>query len=221
MEEQERYFVKKILKDCLFPETLCEIKDTKSKLYILLEDKDTAIIIKNLLNQQDKEIKQLKEENMKLKKIMGVMKNKTIEELQECRCDNCNLSLLYPVKDSEFVNDLKNDNDSLCEENQKLIDNLDKLIYENQQLKEENGYIIFSDGYDENGNEVHKQEFVKYKDKFKKLFEENQQLKQTQKQLAIEKLEQILNYMENSNNNHYPLPYEIKNFIDNQIKNLN
>lgn len=51
--------------------------------------------------------------------------------------------------------------------------------------------------------------------------QENKQLKQTQKQLAIEKLEQILNYMYHASNNHYPLPYEIKNFIENQIKDLN
>lgn len=52
------------------------------------------------------------------------------------------------------------------------------------------------------------------------LNEKEQQLKQSQKQLAIEKLKQIINYMENSNNNHYPLPYEIKNFIENHIKDL-
>lgn len=98
-----------------------------------------------------------------------------------------------------------------------LLNQQDKRI---KELEEENGYIIFADGYDENGNEIHRQEFVKYKDKFQEFVEENKQLKQTQKQLAIEKLKQITNYMENSNNNHYPLPYEIKNFIEKQIKDL-
>ena len=55
---------------------------------------------------------------------------------------------------------------------------LRKTMDENQQLKEENGYIVFVDGYDENGNEIHRQEFVKYKDKFKELVEENKQLKE-------------------------------------------
>lgn len=92
----------------------------------------------------------------------------------------------------------------------------DKLI---KELEEENGYIIFADGYDENGNEIRRQEFVKYKDKFQKLveenkhlkeeviyqknyvreeikiqgylLEENQQLKQSQKQLAIEELKKL------------------------------
>lgn len=52
-----------------------------------------------------------------------------------------------------------------------------ELEQENQQLKEEVGYIIFADGYGKNGNEIHRQEFVKYKDKFKELLEENKQLK--------------------------------------------
>lgn len=44
-------------------------------------------------------------------------------------------------------------------------------MFESQgiKLKEENGYIIFADGYDGSGNEIHRQEFVKYKDKFKAL----------------------------------------------------
>lgn len=60
-----------------------------------------------------------------------------------------------------------------------------KLLEDNQQLKEENGYIIFVDGYDENGNEIHKQKFIKYKDKFKELVEENKQLKEHIKDLEL------------------------------------
>ena len=57
MEEKERYVVKKISKDCLFPETLCELKDTKSKFFVVLESKEDAVKIADLLNQQDKRIK--------------------------------------------------------------------------------------------------------------------------------------------------------------------
>ena len=39
------------------------------------------------------------------------------------------------------------------------------------------GYIIFSDGYDDNGNPVHKQEFVTYKSKCEELTKINQALK--------------------------------------------
>ena len=207
MEEKERYY------SLIDNNGNFELRDYESNKNI-----HSLYELDDLLNQQDKEIKQLKEENIKLKKIMGVMKNKKIEELQECKCDNCNLSLLYPVKDSEFVNDLKNDNDSLCEENQKLTDNLDKLIYENQRLKEENGYIIFSDGYDENGNEVHKQEFVKYKDKFKGLFEENKKLIQSQKQLAIDELVKLKQQF--STLFLYSTFKVLKPIIDNQIEKL-
>lgn len=46
-----------------------------------------------------------------------------------------------------------------------------------KELEDAIGYIVFSDGYDENGNAVHKQEFVTYKDKCAELIEENKKLK--------------------------------------------
>ena len=62
MAQKERYVCKKISKDCLFPEILCELKDTESKFFVVLESKDDAVKIADLLNQQDKEIKQLKDQ---------------------------------------------------------------------------------------------------------------------------------------------------------------
>lgn len=60
--EKERYAVKKISKDCLFPETMCELKDTKSKFFVVLESKDDAVKIADLLNQQAKCINDLEEQ---------------------------------------------------------------------------------------------------------------------------------------------------------------
>lgn len=71
-----------------------------------------------------------------------------------------------------------------------------ELVNENEQLKKENGYIVFSDGYDKNGNEIHRQEFVKYKDKFKELVEENKKLKQSQKKLTIKELGALAKFCE-------------------------
>lgn len=48
----------------------------------------------------------------------------------------------------------------ICE----LIDLLNQQDKRIKELEKENGFIVFADGYDENGNEVHKQKFVKYKD---------------------------------------------------------
>lgn len=87
--------------------------------------------------QENQQFKELENDNEKLKMIMGIMKNKKTEELQECRCDNCGLSLLYPIKDSEFVNDLKKEIDFLTEDNEKLREFYDKLIDDYQQLKEQ------------------------------------------------------------------------------------
>lgn len=110
--------------------------------------------------------------------------------------------------------------------NNKYCKELDKLI----NMQEENGYIIFSDGYDENGNEVHKQEFVKYKDKFNELVEENKKLKQSQKQLAISELEKVKTKFnskrpidELASEVGIELGYtstQINNFVENKIKEL-
>lgn len=70
-----------------------------------------------------------------------------------------------------------------------LLDRLNQQDKRIKVLEEENGYIVFADGYDEKGNKIHKQLIVKYKDKFKELVEENKKLKQTEEQLAIDKLE--------------------------------
>lgn len=72
-----------------------------------------------------------------------------------------------------------------------LYDNLNKKYFEspndivkvlNQQdtriieLEEQNGYIIFADGYDDNGNKVSKQVYTTYKSKCDELIKENKQL---------------------------------------------
>lgn len=95
-----------------------------------------------------------------------------------------------------------------------ILNEQDKEI---RQLKEENGYIIFADGYDENGNEIHRQEFVKYKDKFKEFVEENKKLKQSQRQLAIAELEKVKEY--NHTLSLGGSPY-VDVFINNKIKEL-
>lgn len=59
MEEKERYYYKKILRDCVMPEGLFEIKDRESNFYLIIENKKDVDTITNLLNQQDQKIKDL------------------------------------------------------------------------------------------------------------------------------------------------------------------
>lgn len=62
--EKERYYKKKIIKDCLFPEGLFEIKDRNYKKWsLIIEDKKNADKIVEVLNQQDARIKKLEEES--------------------------------------------------------------------------------------------------------------------------------------------------------------
>ena len=92
------------------------------------------------------------------------------------------------------INDRWITEDNICDVLNDYHKKVEELREENQQLKEENRYIIFVDGYDENGNEVHKQEFIKYKDKFKELVEENKQLKQSIKE-ERENLQQVYSHL--------------------------
>lgn len=62
MKKKERYVVERVSIGFWFPETFCELKDTESEFYVLLKNMDVAIKIKDLLNQKDKRIKELKEE---------------------------------------------------------------------------------------------------------------------------------------------------------------
>ena len=52
------------------------------------------------------------------------------------------------------------------------------------------------------------------------LIKENQQLKQSQKQLAIEKLKDLIEFINNGNSNYYKAPFEIKEEISDQINQL-
>ena len=45
------------------------------------------------------------------------------------------------------------------------------------------GYVIFSEGYDENENPIHKQEFITYKEKCEELIKLNKELKDENKSL--------------------------------------
>ena len=117
-------------------------------------------------------------------------------------------------------------------ETNKIINIKDTLNQQDKRIKEleeENGYIIFVDGYDESDNEIHRQEFVKYKDKFNELLKQNQQLKQTQNQKAIEVLTDILvnlcsKYSTIFGNHNEPIRVldveQISDFINNRIKKL-
>lgn len=96
------------------------------------------------------------------------MKEKERFELQEV------------FEDGSFHWCLKDNDTKLLKPLVNLYNCVDLLNQQDARIKEleaENGYIIFADGYDKNGNEIHRQEFVKYKDKFNELVEENKKLK--------------------------------------------
>lgn len=67
MEEKERYYYEEILRDCVMPEGLFEIKDRESNFYLIIEYKKDVDTITNSLNQQDNRIKELEQENQQLK----------------------------------------------------------------------------------------------------------------------------------------------------------
>lgn len=84
---KERYIVQKLSRDCLFPETLCELKDTESDFFIILENIDDANKIKNIFNQKDTQIKELEQENQQLKQAQ---KQLAISELEKLKTELVN-----------------------------------------------------------------------------------------------------------------------------------
>lgn len=176
MEEKERYYYKKILRDCVMPEGLFEIKDREVNFYLIIENKKDVDKITNLLNQQDKRIKELE---------LLLKADKKIET--------------------------------------NSLNGFEKLRKENQQLKERLSLKM---------DELH----IAYcgieevKTKNGELKAEIKTLKQSQKQLAIDKLEKVKecihSYVRKRNKectvgyyNEIP-KYRFDEIIENQIKSL-
>lgn len=158
MEEKERYYYKKILRDCVMPEGLFEIKDRESNFYLIIENKKDVDTITNLLNQQDKRIKalefmnnrlsqgiywgngehfcdvvkRLKEENQQLKEEVIYHKNFIKDEIEmQCHFLEDNMQLKHSQK-RLAINELERVNsiltDTIIEVTQNEM-NIDKLAY--------------------------------------------------------------------------------------------
>lgn len=57
------------------------------------------------------------------------------------------------------------------------INKIAKLTKKIEKLRRDNGYIIFTDGYDKDGNKIHKQIYKTYKQGFQELLKKNKELK--------------------------------------------
>lgn len=203
MEEKERYVCKKISKDCLFPEILCELKDTESKFFVVLESKDDAVKIADLLNQQDKLIKEKDcqidkwkqdyENCSKLEKFISKERQYCLDNWRACQREN-----------QQLKEKLNNFETCMKKYNVEDIEHLDLMLF---VLSSETKYHL-----------------KEIKDKHKK------ELKQSQKQLAIEELERLKNYFceededgEGIKTGDWTITHdacEIAEFIDNRVKKL-
>lgn len=184
--------------ESFFDKCMVEIYEAENK-YIY--DKFSSAIKVAMPNVKINEERLVKWVNLCLK-LDNIDKSDLIEMATQKKFADLQHRLDVAEKALELACDYLVSNDDKDDELYKLVKNIfndedkylkTKINYFKEQakseLKEENGYIIFSDGYDKNGNEIHKQEFVTYKDKCKELIEENKKLKQSQKQLAIENCE--------------------------------
>ena len=82
MEEKERYKLES------YNEAFCQIHDTESDEWYLRKD-----LVKDLLNQQDKKIKELEEENQQLKQQLNDLPKKIVGEIEK------NFTEYLPLKD--------------------------------------------------------------------------------------------------------------------------
>lgn len=60
---KDRYILKCIIKDCVMPEGLYELKDTKSDFYAMIEGKRDAKKIANLLNSKEQTIREMEKDS--------------------------------------------------------------------------------------------------------------------------------------------------------------
>ncbi len=88
----------------------------------------------------------------------------------------------------------------------RLLDKINQQDEEIEDLQNDNEWLCGE-----------RQKLRKYVDG---LIKENQQLKQSQKQLAIEKLKDLIEFINNGNSNYYKAPFEIKEEISDQINQL-
>ena len=133
MEEKERYYYEIILRDCVIPEGLFEIKDREGNFYLIIENKKDVDTITNLLNQQDKRIKELEEENQQLIKAL----NGEVFINYKLPMENAQLKQQLAESEKNFIiaNNLrKNSNEVLLNYKTKKY-GLDKTIEELQKMK--------------------------------------------------------------------------------------
>ena len=138
MEEKERYYYKKILRDCVMPEGLFEIKDRESNFYLIIENKKDVDTITNLLNQQDKRIKELEETNKVLSNELtknSILKQRHIEtccgipifEIPKMKEENQQLKQQLAEKEKEIEYQESMKILAVENKNKKAIEQLEKV----------------------------------------------------------------------------------------------
>ena len=98
MSKKGKYTIKKIVKNCIFPEGLYELKDKETKFYLILEDKANVEKLEDYLIDKDRKIADLlsqldqaNEDNVWLNAEIDTLKSekenlmRTLEEAQELR----------------------------------------------------------------------------------------------------------------------------------------
>lgn len=83
---------------------------------------------------------------------------------------------VYLIEVNQLYDNEKDDLYAWNINNNKIINLLNQQDARIKELEEQNGYIIFADGYDDNGNKVSKQVYTTYKSKCDELIKENKQL---------------------------------------------
>ncbi len=170
MEEKERYLLEKFE----IVDWVPVIVDKELGKSLTFEE------IKNLLNQQDEEIKELKQHSLNDKEWQDYCAYKRIEpQIKGC------------------------------------LDRENKLIEENKQLKQELArYVELFNMEKIEFYVIEKSEYEKMKQGAKDI------CKQSQKQQAINELNDVLKFMVKDCSNYYKPPFEIKKYIEDRIKIL-
>ncbi len=103
-------------------------------------------------------------------------------------------------------------------ETNKIINIKDTLNQQDKRIKELEEQEKWNFDYRE---QCRLEEYQRWADKeITKLHKENQELKQSQKELAINELNDILKFIVTGSSNYYKPPFEIKKYIEDKINRL-
>lgn len=229
MSEKEKYTIKKIVKNCVFPEGLYVLKDKETKFYLILEDKADVEKLKHYLINKDQQIDQLKQQLAETEQKFLEFQEDSIRNEQTYVRELTEKQNTIDEINKEFVQAV-HDWKTLCAEKDKnfqeyrneVVSNIEKEVYERMRdtVKEYEMQLAEKDKEIERLKQELEETNAGYDYIYEQSTETIKELKQNQTQLAISELEKVKTLIQNAINFEKPNFVEVYDAINKQINDL-